>query len=175
MMTEYTRQHLLQLSCENKREGLLPDCRVGVESELQDNSSWMHWQHTWQLTFWTMVRVWRSRDKAGCEWQSDGRVYTGFRYAPGMTTHTQHGFPCYIAHGLTVKLSPCRHCVAIVLWLCYDIYVGIPMQFRILLVHYVVCILPFCGICGLSSFINWGSSNTNWHITVPISSTHTHR
>ena len=37
-MTEYTRRRVLQLSCENKCEGLLPDCRVGVkESESEDN------------------------------------------------------------------------------------------------------------------------------------------
>ena len=81
----------VQLSRENEREGLLPDYRVGVkESESEDYSSWMHWQYTWQLTFWTMVLVWQSRDKAGCEWHSDSRVrvYAGFRYAPGMTTHT---------------------------------------------------------------------------------------
>ena len=53
----------------------VPDCGVGMkESDSEGYSSWMHWQHAWQLTFWTMVRVWRSRDKASWEWLSDSRV-----------------------------------------------------------------------------------------------------
>ena len=40
----------LQLSRENEREGLLPDCRVGVkESESEDYSSWMYWQYAGNL------------------------------------------------------------------------------------------------------------------------------
>ena len=40
MMTEYTCRHVIQLSHENEREGLLPDCGVGVKkSESEDNSS----------------------------------------------------------------------------------------------------------------------------------------
>ena len=96
----------VQLSRENEHEGLLPDCRVSVkQSKSEDYSSWMHWQYAWQLTFWTMVWVWRSRDKAGCEWQSDSRVYTGFRYAPGMTTHIYIAWILLLVHNLTVKLS----------------------------------------------------------------------
>ena len=30
----------------------------------------MHWQLTWQVTFWTMVQVWRLCNKAGCNWQT---------------------------------------------------------------------------------------------------------
>ena len=46
------RRRVFQLSRENEHEGLLPDCRVGVkESESEDDSSGMHWQHTQQHTF----------------------------------------------------------------------------------------------------------------------------
>ena len=82
---------ILYFSRENKRKATLPDCMVGVrESKSEDYSNWMHWQHSRQLTFWTMVRVWRSCDKAGCDWQSDSRVYASFSYMHGMTTHTLH-------------------------------------------------------------------------------------
>ena len=71
--TEYTCRHVLQLSPLWERAWRATarlQGRCERESESEDNSSWMHWQHAWQLTFWTMVRVWWSRDKAGCEWQS---------------------------------------------------------------------------------------------------------
>ena len=64
-------------SRENKCEGLLPACRVGVkESESEDYSSWMHWQCARQLTFWTMIWVWRSRDRrtVGCTLASGTRL-----------------------------------------------------------------------------------------------------
>ena len=86
----------IQLSRESKREGLLPDCRVGVkESESNNYSSWIHWQQARQLTFWTMVRVWRSRDKAG--WLQV-RAWHDRSYIAWIPL---------LAHGLTVKLSRC--------------------------------------------------------------------
>ena len=52
------------------------------QRDIKDDSSWMPWQHIWQLTFWTMLRVtWQGR-------QLRVTIGTGFRYAPGMTAHT---------------------------------------------------------------------------------------
>ena len=45
------RRRVLQLSRENKRDGLLPDCRVGMKESDSKDSSWIHWQHARQLTF----------------------------------------------------------------------------------------------------------------------------
>ena len=76
------------------------------ESESEDNSSWMHWQHTQQLIFWIMVRVWWSCDKAGYEWQTAG---SGLRWLQVCAWHDRSyiaGIPL-LAHGLTVMLSPC--------------------------------------------------------------------
>ena len=41
-ITECLFRRVPELSRENEREGLLPDCNVGVkESESEDDSSWM--------------------------------------------------------------------------------------------------------------------------------------
>ena len=59
-------------------QGLLPDCRVGVkESKNEDDSRWMRWQHTQQLTFWTMVSLtieWQAWQAAGCMLASGTRL-----------------------------------------------------------------------------------------------------
>ena len=112
----------------NEHEGLLPDCRIGVkESESEDNSSWMHWQHAQQLTFWTMVRVWRSREKAVYKWHWAGQQ--DVRWLQVRAWHDRSyiaGIPL-LAHGLTVKLSPCECSYSgLAGWIAYHVCVGIP-------------------------------------------------
>ena len=98
-------------SCGNEHEWLLPDCRVDMkESESEDDLSWMHWQHARQLTFWTMIRVWQSHDKAGYEWAwwpSDSRMYSGFKYVRSWYDRSYLAWIPLLVHGLTVNLSPC--------------------------------------------------------------------
>ena len=85
---------LIQQTTEQK-----PDCSVAVK-ESEDDLSWMHWQHAWQL-----CELWCEYDdrvtvKAGYKWPWPVTVhqtlnwYACFRYAPGMTALTQQGSPC---------------------------------------------------------------------------------
>ena len=91
-------------------KGYCQTAGLAWKSESEDDSSWMRWQHVRQLS--EIWRVWQLRDKAGYEWQGrlwvrGSRMYAGFRYVLGMTAHTCRDPPA-IAHGLTVKLSPCQ-------------------------------------------------------------------
>ena len=96
--------------CENECEGLLPDCRVGVkESESEDHSRWMHWQHAQEFTFWTMVAtnlmtVWQCT-----VWMTVGQQDVRWLQVSAWHDHSyMAGIPLLLpAHGLTVKLSPC--------------------------------------------------------------------
>ena len=98
-----------QLSHESECEGLLPDCRIDEkESDSEDDSSWMRWQHTWKLTFWSnygmsLMIMWQGR-----LWVTDSRMHGGevWRLAWPLI----HRIPL-LAHGLTVKRSPgpCGH------------------------------------------------------------------
>ena len=86
-------------SCtEDERERLLPDCRVGEkESESENYSSWMH--------FWTMVSLtiaWQGR----LEWQTALDV-CWFQVRAWRHRSYIAEIPL-LAHGLTVKLSPCQ-------------------------------------------------------------------
>ena len=73
--------------------------------ERERERRWMCWQHARQLTFWTMVRVWRSRDKAGYEWHVCWLQVHSWR------DRSYIAWIPLLAHGLTVKLSPdpCSH------------------------------------------------------------------
>ena len=138
-MVEFPRWRVLQLSREDEREGLLPDCRVGVkESESEHYPSWMHWQHTRQLTFWTMVQGW-----CWIAWQapSDSRT-AGRTLASG--TRSYIASILLLDHGLTVKLRPCpcshsslagqiAACVGIPNAICYSLRLALG-GFSILLV-----------------------------------------
>ena len=67
--------------------------------------SWMHRQHAQKLTFWTMVRVWRLGDKAGCEWQTQQGVH--WLQVCARRDYSYIAWILLQAHCLTVKLSPC--------------------------------------------------------------------
>ena len=71
-------------------------------------SSWMNWQHTQQLTFWTIVRL---CDKAGrlrvSSWSYSRYVHCRASGACLAWPLIYIGMVPLLAHGLTVKLSPC--------------------------------------------------------------------
>ena len=105
-------RRVLELSRENEREGLLPDCRIGVkESESEDYSRWLHWQHAREFTFWTMLAT-----NPTIAWQCTLRARVGQQDVRWLQVRAWHdrshmaGIPL-LAHGLTVKLSqcPCNH------------------------------------------------------------------
>ena len=82
--------------------------RVAVkESESEDDLSWIHWQHTWQLCelrtlAWQgrlRVTLVSDRQTAGCTLASV-RAWHGHSYIAGIPL---------LAHSLTVKLSPCPY------------------------------------------------------------------
>ena len=105
----------LSLSRENECGGLLPDCRFGVkESESEDNLSWMRWQHTWQLTFWSMGHG--SYELDDRTWLLQGRLrvtenvwWQGLLQVSAWHDRSYIAGISLLAHGLTVKLSPRRH------------------------------------------------------------------
>ena len=103
-------------------------------------------------TLWTMVRVWRSRDKAGYKWPWPVTVrQLDVCWLQVRTSHDHSyiaGIPL-LAHSLTVKLSPCPYShnspagrIAACLWafqneICYSLRLA-PGWFSIFLVNYVL-------------------------------------
>ena len=93
----------LPLSCENKREGLLSDCRVGVKQiESEDYSSWIHWQYAWKLT----SEQWYESETV---WQGRLQVTVGQQGVCWLQVRCWHdrSYIPLLPHDLTVKLSPC--------------------------------------------------------------------
>ena len=81
MMTECPltlHRRVLQLSCENEHEGLLPDCTVGVRVRAKTKLiqveciGSMHGRMQGNL---------RLRDKAGCKYRTAGMLASGARLA----------------------------------------------------------------------------------------------
>ena len=97
-------QQTMSKSHENEHEGLLPDYRAGVkESESEDDLSWMHWQNARQLS-----ELWyESDDCVTRQVTSDpgDRQTAGCTLASG--ARLEWPLILLLAHGLTVKLSPC--------------------------------------------------------------------
>ena len=103
-MIDCPRWRVLQLSCGNKREGLLPDCRVGVkESESEDCSSWMPARMATYISELCMSLsiAWQGRlrvsQTAGCM-QASGTC---------LAWPLVHSMDSLASSWLTVKLSPC--------------------------------------------------------------------
>ena len=86
----------------------LPDCRVSIkESEKEDDSSWMHWQHARQLTFSTMVSP-ATDDHVTRQATSDRQQDIHWFQVRTWHDHSYIAGIPLLVHGLTVKLSPCQ-------------------------------------------------------------------